>query len=258
MSGRALFASAAVDVEVRQDAHQPRSEVGARGVGAPAAGALAHTSPGRSSCLLSARHQAARDPIDLICKFEHLFLEADTVTSLGRQAAGVGFSLCHPSDTNKLTPCSLRVFRGLESATGRSRRGRARRRSSFSTTSSSQASHLALAGSRVRTRAPVPAPRALLRVEARSARNGFRLPGASPSEWASGLIVRGGLDEPVAQGPKTVARPTSSCSPAWSSRPDRLRRARAQPGARADRAGRSRDGSGRPRANRDAAQRFWA
>ena len=88
--GRALLAAAAVDVEVREDAHEPRAQIRARRIGAPAAEGPRVGLLDEVLGLLARRDEPSRDPIDLIRQLQHLLLEANTLARLFCDATSIG------------------------------------------------------------------------------------------------------------------------------------------------------------------------
>ena len=96
--GLALKATAAIDVEVREDAEEPRAHVRAGRVRLPAAKGARVGLLDEILCLLARRDETTGNAVDLICKLERLLLEADAVTGFCRELARLGFTLlCHPS-----------------------------------------------------------------------------------------------------------------------------------------------------------------
>ena len=96
--GLALQPAAAVDVEVREDAEEPRAHVRAGRVRLPAAKGARVGLLDEILGLLARGNEAAGNAVDLVCKLKRFLLEADAVTGLCRQLARLGFAfLCHPS-----------------------------------------------------------------------------------------------------------------------------------------------------------------
>ncbi len=87
---RALLAAPAVDVEVRQDPQEPRAEVRARRVRAPAAERPRVRLLDEVVRLLARAREMPRDAVDLVGEAERLLLEADAVARLDGEALASG------------------------------------------------------------------------------------------------------------------------------------------------------------------------
>ena len=89
--GRALDATAAVDVQVGEDAEQPGAQVGPRLVGAPGTKCARIGLLHQVFRLFPGGHESPGDPIDLVGECERLLLEADAVAGLLGQLPGLRF-----------------------------------------------------------------------------------------------------------------------------------------------------------------------
>ena len=91
--GRALLTPSTVDVQIREDPEQPRAEVGARAVRAPAAKRtgvrLLHEILG----LLTRADESPGHPVHLIGELQGLLLETHAVTGLCRDPASIALGL---------------------------------------------------------------------------------------------------------------------------------------------------------------------
>src|SRR5215210_722708 len=98
--GRALELAAAVDVDVREDAEEPRTEVRSRSELLPASERARVGLLDEVLGFLPRVDHVPRDSIDLIRKIERLLLETHAVACLSRDAAcvGVGSRLAHAHD----------------------------------------------------------------------------------------------------------------------------------------------------------------
>src|SRR5262245_35201783 len=77
--GRALDLAAAIEVEVGEDAEEPGSEVRPRGVRAPTPEGPPIGFLDKILCFLTGTDEPAGHAIDLVGKFQGLFLEADPI-----------------------------------------------------------------------------------------------------------------------------------------------------------------------------------
>src|SRR5262249_22541162 len=98
----ALLAAAAVDVEVGEDAEQPRAEVRPGCVRAPAAKGASVRLLHQVLRLLAAADESPRHAVDLIRELKRFLLEAHAVACVSCQSLGLGrrdlAHLPHPSN----------------------------------------------------------------------------------------------------------------------------------------------------------------
>ena len=106
----------AVDVEVREDAQQPRAEIRPGLVRAPASERARVRLLDELVGVLARVREVARDAVHLIGERERLFLEAHAVARLGRDARApptrLGSSRCRLSHEASVPPCSMTPERG--------------------------------------------------------------------------------------------------------------------------------------------------
>ena len=100
---RALQAPAAVDVEVRENAEEPRAQVRAGLEGLPGAKRAGVRLLHQILSFLSTGHEPPCDPVDLVGQLQRLFLEANAVASLFGQLSRLrlGSGLAHRGHPTK-------------------------------------------------------------------------------------------------------------------------------------------------------------
>ena len=97
--GRALVATASVDVEVGEDAHEPGSEVRARRVRAPAPEGPRVRLLDEVLGLLARGHETTRYAVNLVGQLENLLFETSAIAGLLGDPTGVCLGLGHRART---------------------------------------------------------------------------------------------------------------------------------------------------------------